>query len=627
MSFFKSISIKLASFLPFFLKNDKVATSYNIKKKKEKIDKIVSKQKLEREKVIHKEGETLKRVSALTSKQIDLVKQKTKIQSKKNNIKEVFNIETLEIEIELLKTNLQLQKNNIFISQPIPSETIEYLKKELIHDKIPQISILKTLQENREIIKNLRKEDKNHIIKKREDIFKFSLIELFKERERIKEIERIELQKIEEKRIQNLKFDEAIKRAKNRIKNYDFDKAEAELKNALSINYLRHKVVNNLKNEILRLKSHFEKQRAEFDKVFERANIQLMNKDYQNALKNFNQSKLYDINTKEVNEKIQLVEDHILKNMIKKENFFKDKNLFNVEIENKRFIKAKRILDTIIKKSEGKEVEIEKLKQLFARSKSDHKEVKNKYKLSLVKAEKLYLNGDLTESIRVFKTCLNLDIDNKYCDKRIREIKHKQDLEVKKQKLLELKAKQEKLRITELNKFKEEKEEILSLLRRNGITKFYHFTDESNIASIIDHAGLYSWFYCENNGIEINRPGGDSTSKELDWQYDLHNFVRLSFAKNHPMKFFAKKEGRLISIRNLEIDIETATFKNTQFSDVNATKKGHQVGNDLVFLENNIRFDVVKQPNQFNLSDEEKPFYQAEIMVEEHIELKYITNL
>ena len=103
--------------------------------------------------------------------------------------------------------------------------------------------------------------------------------------------------------------------------------------------------------------------------------------------------------------------------------------------------------------------------------------------------------------------------------------------------------------------------------------------------------------------------------------------MRLSFVKEHPMKYFAKKDGRIRSPKILTIDIETATFKKTLFSNMNATTNGHLEGDDLSFLRNEIKFHVVKQPNQFNLSVEEKPFYQAEIMVEEHIESKYITNL
>jgi hypothetical protein len=237
------------------------------------------------------------------------------------------------------------------------------------------------------------------------------------------------------------------------------------------------------------------------------------------------------------------------------------------------------------------------------------------------------LNNDLINSIRVFKDCLNLEIDNEFCEKRIREIIHKQDLEVKKQKLLQNKTKEEKLRLAELEKYNEEKEEILSFLRGKGITYFYHFTDESNINSIKLNGGLYSWLFCEENNIEINKPGGDDISRSLDERHDLENFVRLSFVKEHPMKHVALRDGRLRSIRNLEIDIETATFKSTLFSNMNATKNGHKVGDGLSFLRNEIKFDVIKQLHYYNVSLEDKPFYQAEVMVEKHIESKYITNL
>jgi hypothetical protein len=631
MRYFKFIFIKITYLTSFFYKRKTVKNSNSSSKQKKEemknIDKIVKDQIEVREEVIRNIDSTKSRVSVLSHVQEELIKKKHSIQNNTNKNFSVFNLENLAYQQELLETNLQLQKTKVYIPQPISPESILNLKKELSKNKHSDKNVVNTLQENRLIIKSLRDNDKVSIIKKRDDISKFSLIELFKESERKKEIERLELQKKEEKRIQNIKFDKSIKKAKTLIKTYDFDSAEKELKHALSINHLRRKAVNDLKDEILRLKLHFEKQKSEFNKVFERASVQMVNKDYHNALKNFNQSKLYDINIEEVNEKINLVRAHIQNQKIQEENFLVEKEIFIVEINNKNFTKAKRTLARIIGNFEGKEIEIQNLQNLFDESKAKHKKVKDKYKENLEKAETFYLNNDLINSIRVFKDCLNFEIDNEFCEKRIREIIHKQDLEVKKQKLLKKKAKEEKLSLAELEKYKEEKEEILSFLRSKGITCFYHFTDESNISSIKLNGGLYSWLFCEENNIEINKPGGDHTSRDLDVRYNLENFVRLSFAKEHPMQHVALRDGRLRSIRNLEIDIETATFKSTLFSNMNATKNGHTVDNDLSFLKNEIKFDIIKQLHYYNLSPEDKPFYQAEIMVEEHIESKYLTNL
>ena len=627
MIFFKKLINKLNKLISYFISGIEKPVSNPSKNPREIIDKILKIQIEEREEIIRKIDGTGSRVSELSHAQEALIKEKYNIQNKKHQNLSVFNIQKLAYQLELLETNLQLQRTKVYTPQPIFPESLINIKKELTRNKTSGKNVVNILQENRIAIKSLRDNDKVSIIKKRDDISQFSLIELFKKTERKKELERIELQKKEEKRIQNLQFDKSIKKAKNLIKTYDFDLAEKELKNALSINHLRRKIVNDLKDEILRLKRHFEKQKVEFNKVFKRASVQMVNKDYQNALKNFNQCKLYDINIEEVNEKIKTIRTHIQYEKKQEENFLKEKEIFIVEINNKNFISAKKTLARIIENFKGKEIEIQNLQKQFDKSKSSHKKVENKFKQNVEKAETFYLSNDLISSVNVFIDCLNLNIDNKFCEKRIREIKHKQDIDLKKQKLIGNKAKLEKHRLAELDNYKKERNDILSFLKSKGITCFYHFTDEANLNSIKLNGGLYSWLFCEDNNIEINKPGGDAFSRSLDRRHNLEGFVRLSFAREHPMQHVALRDGRLRSIRNLEIDIETATFKSSLFSNMNATKNGHKVGDDLSFLRNEIKFDVIKELHYYNLSSEYKPFYQAEVMVEKHIESKYITNL
>jgi hypothetical protein len=642
MRFLKEIFIKLTNWSSFLFSIEKKIRPNSVmkekgekkKKVKQKIDRkkevvreIVQDQIKERDIVVKKNNSTKSRVSELSLTQKKLIKKKLTIKNKNFKKVSVFNLEELAYQLELLETNLQLQKTKRYKPQPKSSESILNLKKDIREYEHSTKNLANTIQEKRLIIKELRGEDKSFIIKKRENIFKFSLIELFKESERKKEIERIELQKKEEKRIQNLKFDKSIKKAKKLIEAYDFDSAEKELKNALSINYLRHKAVNNLKDEILRLKSQFERKQAQFKIVFEKANIQMKNQDYENALKTFNLSKLYGTDSEEVDKKITLVKSYIRSQKINEENFIKEKDSFLIEINNKSFIRAKRKLTAIIENFKDKVAEIESFHKILEESKLTHKKVKARYKKDIEKAETYFLNKNYKQAISVFKKCLSLNINNKFCENRIRVIKHQESIELQKQKLQEKKSLKEKQRLAELDKYKREKEEILQFLRANGITKFYHFTDESNISSIMLNGGLYSWGFCDNNNIVINKPGGDNMSRSLDLKYNLENFVRLSFAKEHPMQYVALRENRLRSIRNLEIDIQTAAFKNTLFSNMNATKNGHAVGEDLNFLKNEIKFDIIKQPKYYNLLPEDKPFYQAEIMVEEYIESKYIINL
>lgn len=69
------------------------------------------------------------------------------------------------------------------------------------------------------------------------------------------------------------------------------------------------------------------------------------------------------------------------------------------------------------------------------------------------------------------------------------------------------------------------------LLGKYDIQKFYHFTDKSNIPSIIENGGLFSWASCENNHIKIARSGGSELSRLLDTKSGVEDYVRISLCK------------------------------------------------------------------------------------------------
>lgn len=176
------------------------------------------------------------------------------------------------------------------------------------------------------------------------------------------------------------------------------------------------------------------------------------------------------------------------------------------------------------------------------------------------------------------------------------------------------------------SKWKSNWRDFKETLERENIKSIYHFTDYQNIESIKKHGGLYSWKLCENKNIPIAMPGGSFTSRSLDSYHNLEDYVRLCFSRNHPMMYVAINEGRITNPAILEIDPEVVYWKQTRFSDMNATKNGHRQGSTIDDFKR-IKFDVVKQINHFNLSDEDKPFYQAEVMVKSFIPLKYIKNI
>lgn len=169
-------------------------------------------------------------------------------------------------------------------------------------------------------------------------------------------------------------------------------------------------------------------------------------------------------------------------------------------------------------------------------------------------------------------------------------------------------------------------QEFQSFLQQNRITTLYHFTDKANISSIKERGGLYSWYYCDRNKITIPFAGGNELSRHLDTAQDLADYVRLSFCKEHPMKFIAKQEGRIKDPVILEIKLDVVYFKETRFANMNATKNEHCQGLKLENLKA-IHFDIIKQPNYNNLKEVDKPYYQAEVLVKTCVPIEYITNI
>ena len=164
------------------------------------------------------------------------------------------------------------------------------------------------------------------------------------------------------------------------------------------------------------------------------------------------------------------------------------------------------------------------------------------------------------------------------------------------------------------------------LLKQNGIRILYHFTDRANIKSIIENNGLYSWKACEQKGITISKPGGSDTSRSLDSYRGLENYVRLSFTRDHPMMYVAKKEGRISDPVILEIDLLVVNRYGTLYADRNATKNGVIIKEGYEGAKN-IHFQTVKRTDYFNIDPAEKEFYQAEVLVKGMVPISCIKNI
>ncbi|RHE43771.1 DUF4433 domain-containing protein [Bacteroides stercoris] len=169
-------------------------------------------------------------------------------------------------------------------------------------------------------------------------------------------------------------------------------------------------------------------------------------------------------------------------------------------------------------------------------------------------------------------------------------------------------------------------QEFKNIIEEKGIKKLYHFTDRDNLESIIKNGGLYSWADCDEKGISILKPGGGDLSRSLDARDGLQHYVRVSFVKDHPMMFVAMNEQRISNPVVLEIDPEVVWWQDSLYCNKNVTRNDASYGGDVEHLKQ-VHFDTVLKNRYFDLAEEERPFYNAEVMVKNFIPIQYITNI
>lgn len=174
--------------------------------------------------------------------------------------------------------------------------------------------------------------------------------------------------------------------------------------------------------------------------------------------------------------------------------------------------------------------------------------------------------------------------------------------------------------------YKNNYDEFKKLIEQHHITTLYHFTDRENLESIIKNGGLYSWADCEQKGISISKPGGSLDSRNLDRRDNLQNFVRVSFVREHPMMYVAMNDGRISNPVVLEIDPEVIYWQDSLYADRNATKNGALVGSSIDDFSQ-LHFNSFKAKKHFDLDADEQKFYQAEVLVKNHIPLQFIKNI
>lgn len=172
--------------------------------------------------------------------------------------------------------------------------------------------------------------------------------------------------------------------------------------------------------------------------------------------------------------------------------------------------------------------------------------------------------------------------------------------------------------------FKDDFLEIYKTLKANSIDRLYHFTDISNLKSILDHGAILSNNYLTNNRVSAKYSSSE-TSREMDMRAGLGEFVHLSFVRNHPMMFVAHNAGRIRRPVIIEIDPTIALMPHAIFTNMNALKTSSSRGGSNAFLKT-IRFDIIKRKNYFDLMQHERPYYQAEVLVKNRVGTEMFLN-
>lgn len=329
---------------------------------------------------------------------------------------------------------------------------------------------------------------------------------------------------------------------------------------------------------------------SEFDKSFQQLEKLLNNKS--TLLKHSNR------------EKAKQKQEEIYKNQIKQ----KLSTLDNLINQNK-LVEAKTLINIL---TNSIKPNLQKELTRLAKAKEKHKE-KELYNFRKKQEELLKMQA---EEAKILK---------EHEDERLAELKLRRERLAIQQKAEEEKLNAKANRLKVLLSKKANWRDFQKVLQENRISVLYHFTDSSNLKSIKENGGLYSWYYCGKNHIEIPMTGNSALGRSLDMEFNLEDYVRLSFIKDHPMKHVAINEGRIAKPYLLEVSIEVCYFENTKFSDMNAADRRHTNDDSADFLQS-LRFDLFQQ-NYFNLSPTEKKMHQAEVLVKTWIPIEHITNI
>jgi hypothetical protein len=110
-------------------------------------------------------------------------------------------------------------------------------------------------------------------------------------------------------------------------------------------------------------------------------------------------------------------------------------------------------------------------------------------------------------------------------------------------------------------------------LNRYNIKSLWHFTDESNLASIQKY-GLLSLELLTQRDIQVSCYGANALSHNLDRNLGLDKFVHLALIKDHPMQYIKKNNGDMPNPIWLEIDVSVLSENYSRCCKEVANKNG-----------------------------------------------------
>ena len=305
---------------------------------------------------------------------------------------------------------------------------------------------------------------------------------------------------------------------------------------------------------------------------------------------------------------------HLVRERVEKVNINNAIQKINELINQNNLTNAKDLIEIVRKSIQNNKKWKNEIKS-FGKIESKYKSAKEETDKILKQQQEELLKQQALEA-RKIKEIQEQKLEEQRIAREQQLVKQKIEEERKAEKVRKLKAL--------LNK-KANWRDFQKILQENNITILYHFTDLSNLKSIKENGGLYSWYYCDRNNIVIPMTGNSSLGRSLDLEFGLEDYVRLSFIKDHPMKHVAMNEGRVTKPYILKVSIDVCYFENTRFSDMNAADKRHTNDDSIDFL-NSLRFDLF-QRRYFDLNPIEKKLHQAEILVKTWIPAEYITNI